>query len=389
MSNRNALENIWNAGVKKVGGHPSVIEALEQSSITKVDGIISIGKAATPMLEAALARSGYDTKSLLVTKYGHVISHHKFNQERLAEYQDDGTLTVIEANHPVPDENSMKAGAALVEFVGQMADDSHLLMLVSGGASALAEVLTDNVDLEALQRITKECLSGGEDIHAINARRKSMSLIKDGKLLARFSGARVTVFAISDVEGDDIGTIGSGIGMIDHIAKNIESRSEIIANNQMARTACEAKANLLGFNVCDNEETLYEDVELVAAQICQKLKNGEDGIYIFGGEPTVKLPEDPGRGGRNQQLALILSREMAGNKNIEILVAGTDGSDGPTQAAGGFVDGNVFADGEEAAMALSRADAGPYLEKQDALFTSGPTGTNVMDLVIAIKDSWD
>ena len=114
--------------------------------------------------------------------------------------------------------------------------------------------------------------------------------------------------------------------------------------------------------------------------------SAQPGVYIWGGEPTVILPDNPGQGGRNQSLALAISEHLLGRNNITLLVAGTDGSDGPTTAAGGLVDGNTFDRAEAAHKALQRADAGPYLAEQHSLFVTGPTNTNVMDLAIAIVE---
>ncbi|MFT5597971.1 MAG: glycerate 2-kinase, partial [Chitinophagales bacterium] len=112
----------------------------------------------------------------------------------------------------------------------------------------------------------------------------------------------------------------------------------------------------------------------------------EPGVYIWGGEPTIILPENPGQGGRNQSLALALSEHIQGRDDITLLVAGTDGTDGPTKAAGGIVDGHTFDDPKTAFDSLQRADAGNYLLKQNNLLVTGPTNTNVMDLAIAIID---
>jgi len=383
LKHKIALELIWRAGVERVGGHRAVSAAM--AGIAKPDGIIAVGKAATPMLEAALAVAGYDTRSLMVTKTGHVICRHKANQERLEEYQNDGTLQVIEAGHPVPDENSLVAGLALQEFVEGMDKDGHLLVLVSGGASALAELLSDDFTLESLQAMNDELLAEGLDIAAINVQRKRVSLIKGGKLLAGFKGKNLSVLAISDVQGDNIETIGSGIGMIDNVAPGVACDVRIVASNAIAREACAAKAAMLGFEICENTESAYGDVEALAHDIAGRLKGSGEGIYIIGGEPTVVLPDNPGRGGRNQQLALLLARELYGIKGIEFLVAGSDGSDGPTEAAGGFGDGNMYEAVSGGHDALVNADAGVFLEKTGNLFATGPTGTNVMDLIIAIK----
>ncbi len=383
MEYRDALERIWKAGVESVGGHECVSAVLGSGSIAKPDAILSVGKAATPMLEAVLAFAGHDTKSLLITKYGHVQCRHKFNDPKLEEYQGDGTLEVIEAGHPTPDENSLKAGAKLRNFVEGMGKGSHLMVLVSGGASALAEVLAEGYDLAKLVALNDAMLAQGLDIGAMNAKRREISLIKDGRALAGFRGDKLTVLAISDVPGDEISVIGSGIGMSHRVAGNVVVQTQIIANNKLARDGCVTKAQMLGFEVCENSEIMHADVHDVADAIVNSLKSGPNGIYIFGGEPTIVLPPDPGQGGRNQHLALLLAKRLARAQGVEFLVAGTDGSDGPTQAAGGFGDGKSFGEGGD--EALKRADAGNYLERNGNLFASGLTGTNVMDLVVAVK----
>ena len=124
----------------------------------------------------------------------------------------------------------------------------------------------------------------------------------------------------------------------------------------------------------------------LARAIGPELRDAAPGVYIWGGEPTIILPDNPGKGGRNQSLALALSEYLSGSNNISLLVAGTDGTDGPTSAAGGLVDGDTFADPEAARQALQQANAGTYLEQQASLFVTGPTNTNVMDLAIAIVD---
>lgn len=385
MEFRSALELIWKAGIAQVEGHASV--SAELAGDAKYDGIISVGKAATPMLEAALAHSGHDTKSLLVTKYGHVQCRHKFNDDKLKEYQGDGTLEIIEAGHPLPDENSLKAGLALRSFVSDMANSSRLLVLVSGGASALAELLPSDMSMDVLRNMNESMLAQGLDIGEINSRRRAVSLIKDGKLLAGFGGSRLRVMAISDVAGDDIALIGSGIGMTAHVDERVDVEADVIANNGDAREACAKKASMLGFEVISNTENIYGDVETVAGEISRQVITGKDGVYILGGEPTVVLPDNPGRGGRNQHLALLLGKHIAGKYGIEMLVAGSDGNDGPTSAAGGFADGGSFAMSDDAQDALARADAGSYLEVNELLFTCGPTGTNVMDMIVVIKQS--
>jgi glycerate 2-kinase len=240
------------------------------------------------------------------------------------------------------------------------------------------------MSLADLQSIADEMISTGKTIGEINSRRKETSLIKDGKLLQQFPGAEIRVYAISDVEGDSISTIGSGIGDCRHATT--QASSKVIASNQTARDKAAETAISLGFEIRLNEESLYDDVFELAKTIGPQLRDAAPGVYIRGGEPTVMLPPNPGRGGRNQSLALALSEYLGGKDNISLLVAGTDGSDGPTNAAGGLVDNNTFSETEAARQALHNADAGTYLGAHDSLFVTGPTNTNVMDLAIAIVD---
>ena len=368
-----AINDIWNAAVAAVSGYQAVANALSTDSDFHPDLVLAVGKAAVGMCLGALDNLP-PCDALVVTKYDHA------DADILARDR----VKVIEAAHPIPDQKSLEAGQALLDRIRAMPADSRVLMLVSGGASALAESLPEGMSLQDLQAIADEMIAGGKTIGQINARRKQTSLIKDGKLVEAFNGTEIRVYAISDVEGDGIETIGSGLGDC-HRARTIAS-SRIIASNQIARDRAEQKAVELGLTVRLNEESLYGDVFELAPVIGRQLQRAEPGVYIRGGEPTVILPDDPGRGGRNQSLALALAEHIAGRQNVKLLVAGTDGTDGPTTAAGGLVDGQTWSDPDAARLALQNADAGSYLEQHDSLFVTGPTNTNVMDLVIAIVD---
>ena len=365
---------IWDAAVSAVSGQQAVENAIANDSAFQPDTVIAVGKAAVGMCRGALTRFPDIKQAFVVTKYDHadddILSRHN--------------VTVMETAHPVPDQQSLKAGAELLSMVKNLSSDSKLLLLVSGGASALSESLPDDMSLEDLQAITDEMLSTGKTIGEINAKRKEFSQIKDGKLVEQFMGEEVRVYAISDVEGDSISTIGSGLG--DCHRAQIKARSSIIASNQISRAKAEVTATELGLKVKLNEETLYGDVFDIARKIGAVLKQATPGVYIWGGEPTIMLPENPGQGGRNQSLALALSEHIQGRDDITVLVAGTDGTDGPTNAAGGIVDGETYDDADAVADSLKRADAGSYLLKQNNLLVTGPTNTNVMDLAIAIID---
>ena len=370
-SRQQKLRKIWDAAIAAVSGRQAVLNALDADSPFLPDLIIAVGKAASGMCSGALERFP-GCAALVVTKYEH--TDHSLRTQAGVE--------VIESAHPIPDQRSLDAGRALLARMRSMPEGSRVLMLVSGGASALAEALPDDMTLADLQAMTDDMIATGKTIAQINARRKQTSLIKDGKLIEAFEGEEIRVYAISDVEGDSIETIGSGIG--DCRCAEAKARSKIIASNQIARQQAVHQAEQLGLEVHLNEETLYGDVFELAPVIGAGLQQARPGVYIWGGEPTVVLPENPGRGGRNQSLALALAEYVSGMDNIDFLVAGTDGTDGPTSAAGGIVNGNTWSDPAAARAALQAADAGRYLERHQSLFVTGPTNTNVMDLVIAV-----
>lgn len=359
------LQEIWWAGVQAVRGDTAVAHALDHDPIPRPDLILAVGKAAVAMAKPAFARFG-PVPTLAITKHDH-------SEPGLG-------FAVLEAAHPVPDASSLTAGARLLAAVRAAAEGAHLLLLVSGGASALVEAPRPGVTLDDIAALNRALLAAGLDIAAMNAERTRLSQIKGGGLLDHFRGARVTVLAVSDTRGDRIETIGSGIGLC-HPRARLALDSRIVASNTVARAAAVAKAQELGLAVRLNGETLYDDVAACADQMAEDL--GGPGLYLWGGEPTVILPANPGRGGRNQALALRMAKRIAGQGDVSLLVAGTDGSDGPTTAAGGLVDGSSWGAGADAALAT--ADSGSYLDRRGALFTTGPTGTNVMDLALALR----
>ena len=366
------LGQLFDAAVSAVSGRQAVANAIAEDGPFSPSLIIAVGKAAAGMTLGALDEWP-DCAALVITKYGHLTD----------EFDAFPGVRVMEAAHPVPDENSLSAGKLLIDSIEALPAESHVLFLVSGGASALAEALPSDVSLSELKAMTDKMLATGKTIDQINTRRKTHSLIKGGKLIERFPGRRIRVYAISDVEGDSIAVIGSGLGDTNRLPDKGTSR--IIASNKIARQAAASKAEQLGLAVMENSENLYGDIYELADRLGPFIANAPPGVYLFGGEPIVTLPEHPGRGGRNQSLALALSAHIAGRDHISVLVAGTDGTDGPTSAAGGLIDGTTWSE-TTASDALRRADAGTYLEQCGALFSTGPTHTNVMDLAVVIVD---
>ncbi len=389
MSDHRILaEAIWQAGTAHVGGRRLVAAALEphaaSSQLTsQADAaqqpnlIFAVGKAAASMCEGAMDVLGRETPALVVTKYNHTP----------AELRACPNTAVIESGHPIPDENSLKAGAAAIRFVKNAPKDSRLIVLGSGGASALCEDLSTDMTLPEFQTFNERLIADGFNIDQINARRREISNIKGGNLLANFKGNSILVFCISDVEGDGVNVIGSGIANAAK-APNVapENRhASIIGNNAAAREAAAACAKSLGLPVVTNKETLYKNIFDIADDLAAEIKAGPDGVYIWGGEPTVELPKNPGEGGRNQSLALAIARAIKDIDDLAVIAAGTDGTDGPTDAAGGIVDGHTWFPPNDAALALQLANAGPFLAQKNSLLKTGPTGTNTMDMVIAVK----
>ncbi len=376
---KNIITKTWYEAVKEVKGERAVEKVLQDNDLPKPDQIISIGKAASSMFKAAFHHYLKDEKEpeningLVITKYNH--------SEALPSH-----IKQWESSHPIPDQNSLQAGKDALECVNSMSQSSKLLLLISGGASSLAEVLSENVSIEDLLSLNSDLLKSGADIEKINTKRKLISKIKGGKLLSHFKGKHATTIAISDVPNGNLEVLGSGIGSGALINKETTTFNVYLAaTNETARNKAAEYAKEVGMEIIENSECLYDDIIPLSERLSQSIKTGPKGIYIWGGEPTVKLPDNPGEGGRNQALGLLLAKHIKDEENIAIIVAGTDGTDGPTNAAGAIIDGTTYQTAHEAEKAINEANAGPYLKSMKALFTSGPTGTNVMDLIIGIK----
>lgn len=381
------LAELWWSGVHAAGGEQAVNRALASDTGRPFAAteVLSVGKAAASMCMGALDLLPAKTQALVVTKSGHA--------GRLKEVHSQ--VELIESGHPIPDVQSLLAGQRLHERVRLCPKDAHLLVLISGGASALAERLPPGMSLIEWQRKTQALVASGATIQQINAQRSKHSLIKSGRLLKSFGGAQVRVLAISDVEGDSLAVIGSGLGDVSLV--DSLTATEVVASNATARAAIVEAAARQGIVVQENSETLYEDVFAVAQKMAQVIRLGPPGLYLWGGEPTIELPEKPGRGGRNQSLALALARELSAAQSaaqegdgadalsVEVLVAGTDGTDGPTSAAGGWLRSASDCSLAELTRALDAADAGSWLASRNELFVTGPTDTNVMDLALCLK----
>ncbi len=406
---RKHLMLVYEAALEAVNGRHCVKRALAQArNVDTGVYVVAIGKAASAMLAGAHEVLGGDiADALLITKAGHV-SGNSF----IANVQ------VFEAGHPWPTQTSLDAGTALLKFIHVAPADAQLLFLISGGASSLVEVLPEGVSLHDLHRLNDWLLGSGFDIHAMNHVRKAVSCIKGGRLAQYLNGRSAKVLLISDVPGDDPATIGSGLLVpenLPYIEKSldlpewVESLTqkggaapkcgdacfenieiEIVASLADAKHAAAQKARALGYDVYEHTALLGGDAELVGQQLANDLLLGPKALHVWGGETTVRLPDNPGRGGRNQQLALAAAIQLQNEDHIVFLAAATDGTDGPTDDAGAIVDGATVAlgvgEGFDPRLALLNADAGSFLDASDDLIQTGPTGTNVMDIMLGIKE---
>jgi glycerate 2-kinase len=403
---RDKLLTLYAAALESVEGRNCVRKFLQHHVLLdKPVVLLAMGKAAAAMAAGACDVLGNRLRGgLVVTKEGH------------ADQSLPDCLTVLEAAHPVPDERSLSAGQAIIELVRQLPLDVQLMVLTSGGASALVEALPAGVGLKELAELNRWLVGSGLSIIEMNRIRQSVSCLKGGKLAGLLRGQPAMNLLISDVPGDDPAFIASGpfypapspqempaalpewvVAMQQQGAASLtapvkphqEVPHYIVASNRLACEAALAAAEQHGWPAIYHEQLLEADAADVAVSLVKALDDLPAGIHIWGGETTVILPSQPGRGGRNQHLALTAARQIAGRDDRWLLAAGTDGTDGPTPDAGALVDGGTQQRGEAVGLdlmqCLSRADAGTFLEASGDLVQTGPTGTNVMDLVLAYK----
>lgn len=404
MDHRRNLLAIYRAALDAVEGRGAVRRYLEAHPPAGPLHLVAVGKAATSMALGALDALGDQvTGGLVICKHG----HGEPELDRVAR------IAYLESDHPVPGEQSLVAGQALVDELDAAPGDAHFLVLGSGGASSLVELLPEGCDLAWLQRLTDWLLAGGYDIGTMNRVRKAFSRIKGGRLRGWLRGRPALNLLISDVPGDDPAVVGSGLLVPDrgppatlpvelpdwarvHLDESASGdevadavQTVLVACNADARAAARDAAIGLGYTVLDDDGELDGDAVEMARALVAELADGGAGLHIWGGETTVRLPEAPGRGGRNQHLALAAAVEITGRDDLLLLAAGTDGTDGPGEDAGALVDGGSVGRGElhagSASGYLARADAGTFLAAAGDLLQTGPTGTNVMDLALGLR----
>lgn len=379
--------------------------------------VLGAGKAACAMAQAMEAILGKRiTEGLVVTRYGF--------SEGLER------IRVIEAGHPVPDGNSLKAGQEIARVAAGKTPQDLALVLLSGGASALMELPVEGLTLEDLRATTDILLRSGADINELNAVRRRISRIKAGGLARMLAPARVVCMVISDVLGNPLETIGSGpcwIGPAEgpqaedvirrhrlerelpsavlELLRNpgpeaaetdalVHVEHVILGDIHTATRAARDAAKAMGHQPLIVTAALRGEAREVgcllggiASDLPRTFRETGLDCLIFGGEPTVTVL-GKGKGGRCQELAASAARYMDGAADVALLAAGTDGNDGPTDAAGGLIDGATAAAIRDAGLsiedALFRNDSYHLLDAVGALVRTGPTGSNVGDVVLLL-----
>ncbi len=405
---RNVLKDIFAAAIAATNGTSRTKEALSGFEPDGSCYLLAIGKAAPAMAAGALAVLEPKVCEALIVCPGLA------NQP--PDLLPDDRSRVLHAGHPLPDERSLAAGAAVLEFVRKPKPPDSLLVLISGGASALVEILPDDVTLDDLEHLNRSLLASGWSIDEINMVRRSVSMIKGGRLAREVGTDTVLCLGLSDVPDDRFEDIGSGplspspgnptsIPRVpDRIAAMMGAAPpapepndpcferfeyRVIATLDDALDAAVAEAGCCGRVVQRATERLCGDAEEAGHRIGADLRNGAPGFYFWGGETTVRLPPGPGQGGRCQALSLAAAQEFHGCPDVVLLAAGTDGQDGPGKAAGAIVDGGTVVRGYRCGFgpreAQRQADTGTFLAAADDLFMTAPTGTNVNDIVVGLK----
>ena len=374
---RKDLLDIYTAAINAVSGDVVVKKSLISSAYNKPSHVIAIGKVADSMMQGALDVLQDKLLSGLLISKSDNISSAMLQHSR---------VQCVKSDHPMPSDKSLQAGQELLQYIKNLPENAHCLVLISGGASSLVEVLEEGVSLSDLQSMNQRLLAGGLDIHAINTERKHLSRIKGGKLWQYLGARTVACLMISDVQGDDPSIIGSGL-LFGVPVKDFNW--EIIATLDDAKQAAKQKAESMGYTVTLIDDFMQGDASAMGTWCVDVLSHSQSNVLIWGGETTVQLPKEAGAGGRNQHLALSAAMSMQGKKDQWLLSIATDGIDGNTQDAGALVDGRSIQRGElfgvSAKQCQQKANSNFFLEESGDLICTGASQTNVMDLVIGLK----
>ena len=367
--------------------------------------LVSVGKAAWQMARAAADVLGerIDT-GLVITKYDHVMGEIP-------------RVRCMEAGHPVPDENSFAATREALALTENLTAEDTVLFLLSGGGSALFE--QPLIPAAELTDLTEQLLASGADIVAMNTLRKRMSAVKGGRFAEHCAPAAVFSIVLSDILGDPLDMIASGPAhpdsstaadahaVVEKYRLHLSPTATALLDKPLPTALPNVETHITGSvrELCVAAATAaerrgYTPVLLTDQLDCEAREAGRflaaiartharEGAYAYiaGGETVVQL-KGKGRGGRNQELALAAAEGIAGLTNVAVFSVGSDGTDGPTDAAGGYVDGGTVAalarEGKSAAAALAENDAYPALNAVDGLIMTGPTGTNVNDVAVLL-----
>lgn len=405
---RNQADQILSVAISAVLPDAAVRRALESAEFPGRVILVAVGKAAWQMAKAAVDTMGDRIDGgIVITKYGHVKAPIP-------------GIHCREAGHPVPDENTFAATEEALALVSGLGEQDTVLFLLSGGGSALFE--KPLIPGEELQDITNQLLGCGAEITEINTIRKRLSAVKGGRFALHCSPARVFTIVLSDIIGDPLDMIASGPAYPD--SSTCEQALEIanryglhLSKEAVACLGVETPKELEGVTThitgsvrelcvaaaCAARDLGYE-TEILTTELACEAKNagawlaqiawqhhgsGKKLAFIAGGETVVRLT-GTGKGGRNQELALAAASGIDGMEKVCIFSVGSDGTDGPTDAAGGYVDGSTAeklrAMGIDISDVLRNNDAYHALQCVKGLIITGPTGTNVNDVAVLLLD---
>lgn len=442
LADQQTLLDIFNAALAAADPYDAVLKAagLERDQL-KIAGanydlgaferiiVVGAGKATARMAAAVEALLGDRISAgLIVVKHGHTAPLR--------------TIAQVEAAHPVPDHAGITGTQRILQMLRDADEKTLVICLLSGGASALLIAPADGVTLQDKQEATRLLLNAGASINELNAVRKHLSMVKGGRLAQAAYPAQLLTLILSDVIGDPLDVIASGptspdnstfadawaviekFGLRDKLPPRVadhlqrgcagqvaetvkagdpclqKTHNVIVAGILQALAAATAKAEQLGFATQTISAELQGEASNAAGLLAQAARAGLGSMQagarrclLSGGETTVTV-RGSGMGGRNQELALAFALEIEGDRGVSMLSAGTDGSDGPNDAAGAMVDGSTAARarnlGIDPRSHLDNNDSYTFFQQFDALsgahshFKTGPTGTNVMDIQIVL-----
>ena len=414
MKLRDDANYIVKKSIEEVLPDNAVKKALKQENIKKNVHVIAIGKAAWRMAQAAVDTLGNQFMGgVVLTKYEHSLG----NIDK---------MEILEAGHPVPDQQTLEGTEKILKYVDSIPEDEAIVFLISGGGSALFEKPLLNNSIEELESVNLQLLRSGANIVEMNTVRKHLSAVKGGRFAQKCYPRAIYSIILSDVIGDRIDTIASGPACPDtstveealtvvekyqlslsedslqalriETPKSLENvKTIVIGSVDILCEEAEKYARSLGYNTKLLSSSIEDEASLVGksfGELAQKILAGQEDIslpcaIIAGGETVVTIKGN-GKGGRNQELALSAAFSISGLDNVVFLSVGSDGTDGPTDAAGGMVDGDSLSrmkeSGSDVQGLLENNDSYTALKSSGDLIITGPTGTNVNDLMLLLID---